>query len=606
MRLHKARVTGFQSFADSGDVTFERGINLIVGPNNVGKSAFLRALQPALSDDRHRTPAEWRDVGLPAPSTKLRIEVSGAEIRQAVIERGVAAIIPAWPDAPNGSVSYVQDLLDGPPFPVDVNHVPHNEFSSSYPSHGKFSSAVPGRQTAAQLIPRNGYLGLEQHNNGEDTLPTAVFHLWRTRMFYFSAERFSIGETNTAHIERLDQNASNLAAVLATLAGDRGDIFDKLVSHLREMFPTVGNLTTRVQPGNPNVTEIRVWPTPERQNVKLSFPLMQSGTGVAQTVALLCAIMTIENAVVVVDEINSFLHPAAVKALLRILQTEYAQHQYIISTHAPEVVGFSNPSTVHLVKRAGYESAISALDPTEVSSFREVASHLGVSMADVFAADRVIWVEGETEETLFPFLYREAVGAVPRGTIFTTVAATGDFGAKRRDRQMVYEAYSRLSAAVATMPVRVIFGFDTETLSELEKAEMVRDSGGRLRFLPRRHLECYLFEAEALAARVRAKDPENFIDADAVTAKLLELANDRRFSIANVAPNLNDEAWLAQIDAARLLAKLFTAVSDARIEYDKTADGIEIVKLILAHNPDFLNPLVVYVSDLVEAVQAGE
>ncbi len=603
MRLLQARVLGFQSFADSDNVRFQSGINLIVGPNNVGKSAFLRALQPSLADDRHRTPDEWRDEALPKPTVQLRIEVDGSEIRHASLE-GVYSIIPAEGDRLGGAVDYVQQLLDGPPFALNLQHRPGEEFTGSYPSHGQFVWRGAGQATAAQLTPKNGSLDVVQHNNGEDTLPSIVHHLWRTRMFYFSAERFSVGQTTTAHTERLDQNASNLAAVLATLSGDQGDLFDKLVSHLRELFPTVGNLSTRIQPGNPGVTEIRVWPTPQRKNVKLSFPLAQSGTGVAQTVALLVAVMTVEQAVIIVDEINSFLHPAAVKALLRILQTEYAQHQYIISTHAPEVVGFSNPSTVYLVKRSGYNSSISYLDPADVSTFREVSSHLGVSMADVFAADRVIWVEGETEEALFPYLYREVIGAVPRGTIFTTVAATGDFGAKRRDKKMVYEAYSRLSEAVATLPVKVIFGFDTETLNEQEKSDMVRDSGGKLRFLPRRHLECYLLEPQALSDRLRAKDIGNKVTTETVRAKITELGDTRQFSISNVDSDLNNLSWLSQIDAAKLLSKLFTDLSEARIEYDKTSDGIEIVKLLLAQNASFLNPLVDYVRELVDGVQA--
>ena len=80
--------------------------------------------------------------------------------------------------------------------------------------------------------------------------------------------------------------------------------------------------------------------------------------------------MTIDNAIVIIDEINSFLHPAAVKALLRILQTQYTQYQYIISTHAPEVISFSNPKTIYLVKRVGYESSIEQLNLVEVGKFR--------------------------------------------------------------------------------------------------------------------------------------------------------------------------------------------------------------------------------------------
>ena len=136
-------------------------------------------------------------------------------------------------------------------------------------------------------------------------------------MFYFMAERLTIGEAGTGHAVRLAPNAANLPNVLHTLSNERGDVFKKLLAHMREIFPTVGSLSVRSRPDNNNF-EIRVWPTEAMERVELSFPLNSSGTGVAQTIAILTAIMTIENAVIIIDEINSFLHPAAVKALLRI------------------------------------------------------------------------------------------------------------------------------------------------------------------------------------------------------------------------------------------------------------------------------------------------
>lgn len=318
-------------------------------------------------------------------------------------------------------------------------------------------------------------------------------------------------------------------------------------------------------------------------------------------ISLLAAVLTADRAVIIIDEINSFLHPAAVKALLRILRTEYSQHQYIISTHAPEVVGFSNPSTIHLVRRSGYESTVERLDTGDVGTFRGVAAHLGVSMADVFAAERVVWVEGESEETLFPFLYRELVGPVPTGTIFTAVVATGDFGAKKRDKAMVYQAYTRLSEAVATLPVRVVFGFDTETLSDREKEDMVRDSGGRLHFLPRRHLECFLLNPDAIAERIRAKDPVANIDGSGIRERLLALAAEPRFSIG-IDPDLTDENWLKRVDAAKLLSALFGDITEHRATFDKTSDIVELARLILKSSPEQLTSLIEYVTRLVEDV----
>ncbi|TGQ12191.1 MULTISPECIES: AAA family ATPase [unclassified Mesorhizobium] len=312
-------------------------------------------------------------------------------------------------------------------------------------------------------------------------------------------------------------------------------------------------------------------------------------------------------AIFVIDEINSFLHPAAVKTLLRILQTQYYQHQYIISTHAPEVIGFSNPSTIHLVKRAGYESSVERLNLDEVGKFREVAEHLGVSMADVFAAERVVWVEGPTEELCFPYLYQQLVGPLPKGTIITSVAATGDFNSNKRDPAIVYEVYRRLSAAAATLVVSVAFSFDTEKLTDEEKAKMMRDSGGLLHFLPRRHLECYLVDPAAIAAFIVSKDAAatEIVGAESVEAKLKEKAAERPYHISEWNEDITEPLWLTHVDAANLIADVCKTLSEHRVTFSKRNDSLFLLKHILAHNPGRLTPLRDYVQSLVAAVAAA-
>ncbi len=422
-------------------------------------------------------------------------------------------------------------------------------------------------------------------------------------MFYFMAERMAIGEAPVGHALRLTPNASNLPVVLHTLKNERDNVFQTLVKHVREIFPTVGNLGVRLRPDNGRF-EIRIWPTKTMERVELSFPLDSSGTGVAQAIAILTAIMTVENAVIVIDEINSFLHPAAVKALLRILQTNYAHHQYIISTHAPEVIGFSNAKSIHLVKRSGYNSSIERLNLAKLSELREVAEHLGVSMADVFAADRVIWVEGPTEELSFPFLYQSFSGkAMPHGTIITSVATTGDFN-RKRDREIVYEVYSRLSSAAATLVVATAFSFDTEQLTDTEKAEMVEESGGRLSFLPRRHFECYLIDPAAIANMIVTKDPNSAhaVTIEAVTAKLVELASAQKFSIPEWNGTIGNTDWLAKVDAARLIAQAAAELSEQRAKFNKKEDSLALLQHILAREPEKLRPLYEYISALVNKV----
>ena len=604
MRLIKARIRGFQSFGDSGEVEFLDGINLVIGQNNAGKSALLRALLPDLPDDRHRMPERWQSHILKAPEIALTIDITGPEIRDWVLRSGTQQIFPIAQEQAQHTNTHVyanafmKEFFERPSLPISVTRTPGHGFSAPYPSHQLFHTAQGMLIFDARVTPNQGSLGTtyQQPGTRSDTLPNLLFEAWKRDMFHFAAERMAIGQAPGGYAERLTPNAANLPNILHSLHNKRGDVFRELVAHLREIFPTVGNLSVPTMLDQNNSLEIRVWPTEAMTQEELSFPLNSSGTGVAQAIALLTAIMTIDKAIIIIDEINSFLHPAAIKALLRILQTQYAQHQYIISTHAPDVISFSNPKTIHIVKREGYESRVERLDLTKIGTFREVAEHLGVSMADVFAAERVIWVEGQTEELCFPYLYQQTKGPLPRGTIFTSVAATGDFHAKKRDKALVYEIYQRLSAATASLVVAVAFSFDSENLTESEKEGMLREAKGALHFLPRRHLECYLLDPAAVAAFIGGKDPQSALTVtpDSVMAALREAAK--------WDGDITDEQWLAGVDAAKLIDTVCGTLSDQRVRFAKKDDSLFLLQHILKNDRQHLAPLEDYVASLVAAV----
>jgi predicted ATPase len=602
MKLRKVRIRGFQSFADTGEVEFDNEINLIVGQNNSGKSAILRSLLPNLVDDRHRTSDRWNVNELRQPETTFTIEVSGAEIRQWVLSSGSAQAFPVSPEQYQNCQRAISGLFNGPNIEVIVTRSPDHTFSSQYPSHQLFRPTSPQQRWYAIVTPSNGNLEIRPHSGASiDSLPTLLYQAWKENIYFLTAERMAIGQAPIDNVERLTPNANNLPSVLHTLSTERGSVFKKLVSHMREIFSTVGNIIIRVPRNSKGTFEVLIWPTQSMDQVDLSFALNNSGTGIAQALALLTAIMTSNGSIILIDEINSFLHPAAVKTLLKIIKTEYNYHQYIITTHAPDVISFSNPRTIHLVKRTGYESSIQNLDIASVESFRMVVENLGVSMADVFAAEQIIWVEGQTEELCFPYLYREMHGTLPAGTIFSSVIATGDFVSKRRDRNLIYEIYTRLSSITGTINVTVRFSFDSEKLSGEEKQGMVAESRGTVHFLPRRHLECYLIDVDAIVAliRERGSGADKSVTPEQVRGTLLAAASSQKFYSTAWNQDLSNENWLAEVDAAKLIDQVCASLSESRVQFKKKDDSLFLLQHILAHNKESLASLGDYVKSLV-------
>ena len=601
MQLRSLRVRGFQSFADSGEILLGEGINLVIGQNNSGKSSLLRSLQPQLSDDRHRSPARWEEYRLPRPQVKIEIILSGGEIIDAALRNNGEAFIPIPPEY-NGDIHDYLDLIqETKEIKVELNRYPGSVISGSYPAHGLFEQSTTSSACCIQLRNRDGKPLINKQYRSEDSIPDLACQMWSTNMFYFSAERFALGRSNHAHSARLTPNADNLPMVLHTISGHRGSVFERLIGHLREIFSTVGNISVGPAVDQQNVIEIRVWPTEAMERPELSFPLDSSGTGVSQVIAMLTAVMTIDQAVIVIDEINSFLHPAAAKSLIRILKTCYSQHQYIISTHSSDIISFSDPSYVHLVRRSGYESKVSQVSLGNLEQLNDIADHLGISMSDVFAADRVIWVEGATEEICFPYLYNAKRRTLPTGVVFSAVISTGDFFSKKRDRKLIIEIYNRISSATSPISSGTTFSFDRENLSEQEIDDITRQFDGEVCFLPRRHFECYLLDEQGILDYIKHKDTmSSDLNREDVRAMLSSLAEDIKFSNTKWKGDLDDAAWLSEVDAARLIKACCENLTENRVTFSKKTDSLYILQRIFERSPLKLSSLIDYTVELVE------
>lgn len=423
-------------------------------------------------------------------------------------------------------------------------------------------------------------------------------------VFYFDAQRYNVGRCALGMSGILQPDAGNLPAVLMRMQGDRGDLFNALKQHMRDIFPTVRNLSIS-SPSGSSELEILVWPVIEQEHRELATPLYESGTGISQVLAILTVAMMMDEAVIVIDEISSFLHPAAAKALVRILESHYGGHQYIISTHSPEVLSACTPSTIHLVTKTDFTSNVVPIDVENISQLRVLTNELGVSMTDVFASDRIIWVEGPTEELAFPFIFEEtrddsSAERHQRAPQFTAVVATGDFTAKRTRPDLVFEIYDRLSSAAAVLAGATTFAFDSEGLNDGQMKDLAKRAKGRLLFLPRRMFECYLLHPAAVASVLNASLDDESVSVAAVEAFLIAEGGAAKYKATEEwNGDWKDERWLTKVDAANLLSDLFSKLSDARLTFSKRVHSFGILKEILATDRPHADGLIQFVKRLV-------
>jgi hypothetical protein len=246
--------------------------------------------------------------------------------------------------------------------------------------------------------------------------------------YVFKAERLTLGQCPISPPVPLATDASNLAACLQNLQAN-SHRFGRFVSVVQEILPSVKWVSAHVV--GQTVAGISVWnadPSTERDDLRVS--LEDCGTGVGQVLAMIYAVVeSQERKILVIDEPNSFLHPSASRKLIDIL-TRY-DHQYIISTHSPEIIARSHLETLHVLKRDDNHTTVEAMNSGDVSSLKGVLNEVGVRLSDLFGPDAIIWVEGSTEEKCFPLLFEAAQIELPRGASVVGLLHTGDFEAKR-------------------------------------------------------------------------------------------------------------------------------------------------------------------------------
>jgi hypothetical protein len=323
----------------------------------------------------------------------------------------------------------------------------------------------------------------------------------------------------------------------------------------------------------------------------LTMRLEESGTGVGQVLAILYVVMTLPSTVIVIDEPNSFLHPGASKKLIQILRRY--PHQYVFATHSPEIIKASELSTLHLVSWSGTESKVTNLTGESVQHLRLLLEDLGVTLADVFGADAVVWVEGVTEQECFPKLIRHARGRMPLGVTILAVRNTGDFEPK--GATMVWEVYERLSTAHALLPPALAFSFDREGRSDIERQDLARRSHGRVHFLPRRTYENYLLHGGAIAATLNDGLGECAVSEGDVNQWIER--NCQRFR-SRVGTSDGTE-WQLDCDAPALLHELFNDLANAKLEYRKTTHSVALTDWLLDHTPERLDEVASYVDGLI-------
>ena len=441
-----------------------------------------------------------------------------------------------------------------------------------------------------------------QLQSGPDNLDFGlrVVEQLRQRIYFFQAQRTAQGKCKQEDVCELKKDASNLASFIDKLKSTPARLRE-LNEKLRIVLPQIYVVGTKDLPPE-NYTgigeqrgfhEILVYQD-EGRNEDTAVSLEDSGTGVGQVLAILSIIIASNHSqTIIIDEPQSFLHPGAVRKLIDVLK-QYPQHQYIISTHSPQLITASNPSTITLItKEPGAPSVLKSITPSEQDDLTLCLENVGTRLSDVFGADQVLWVEGPTEVNCFPLIVEKLLKRPLLGTAIVNVTATGDLEGKDADR--VIKIYERLSEGAGLIPRTLGFIFDKENRSEKKIEDLKRRLGGnRVRFLDRTMTENYFLNAQAIVSVIQGlggnpsvEEVEKYLKTR-LDKENLNVEEAKRYYFGEGG---KDKQSIEIIHAAHCLEDLFISYAPAGINYEKAKHGKMLTEWLIENRPDDLNEL---------------
>lgn len=435
MKVSRIALSGWRSFPSKSDPTSLEELgktNLLVGPNNVGKSnvgRFLVRVRDALRGLNLHAENPWRPEANGAYPLDLRIPTveadhwlrGNAEIR-CELDIDPTDIespdhIPDWLVA-NGrlriliTLGAVEDRAALRIVPLSTAGVP------------LLRAHTAGLQV---LVDATTYV-LNQNplQHRHRALALAVCKHLATRVLEIRAMRDvgrqgqqTVGSTNGGEILEMLRSAQKETNKQRLWSESIEDLEGWLCALLGETSVTL------------EVNEIGLFVTLIRQNKRFRCQLSDLGAGVSEIVMLLAylRLRPHEPSLIIIDEPEAHLHPGAAIELVRIIAKHFPSYQLLITTHSTALIDAVDDSWQVFRALKGPEGG-TAIERLSTSK-DEIALlvDLGINPSQVFLARNVIWVEGPSDICYWTAIIRRAAPELLPGRDFAFVLYGGSNGA---------------------------------------------------------------------------------------------------------------------------------------------------------------------------------
>ncbi|MCE0446947.1 AAA family ATPase [Streptomyces tricolor] len=259
----------------------------------------------------------------------------------------------------------------------------------------------------------------------------------------------------------------------------------------------------------------------------------------------------------VVEEPETNLHPAAQRALLGLFNSWASDRLIIAATHSPVMLDWTpGGNQLWQVTRAKGVSQLATVDEAPLDLMRS----LGVRLSDVLSADRILVVEGPSDVDVLSAWFPEVI----RNPRVSVIAGGGGDNARLADLFASWLAETDRIGVRRVLYLRDRDELAPEALDRLSRSESVYILGCR-------EIENYLLQPEELASALSRHSPIVGVSADAVRDVISRSADSLRPAmvvnrVARRIPNIRlmDHKTRGELSSRRVSEEEFWEVIESR------------------------------------------
>jgi putative ATP-dependent endonuclease of OLD family len=248
------------------------------------------------------------------------------------------------------------------------------------------------------------------------------------------------------------------------------------------------------------------------------FLVDANGAGIREALRIVLDLELKCPKLVLIEEPEVHLHPGLARVVANYLREKSSEVQMFVTTHSTEFVDSVSFQNAYLVSKDGAGKTTCQLVEAEEEALR-IPAELGLRLSTVFMFDRLLFVEGPSDENVLRLLAQKLDVDLTKCNLgFVQMGGVKNFANFAADATL--DLLSRRQ-------VLMWFVVDRDEMNDEDVKRMIDRLGPRavLSVLDRRELENYLLDADAITAFVlekltAAKKPTDGVTRQAVAAAL--------------------------------------------------------------------------------------